>query len=300
MQLRAADRVNCWVPGYAQILIAQRRASAGLAYDADPPADKLTLADLTAQIVAKQPGINPPVSGVGLVGGEKDVVKESPLGTETVPYRFVEAKGLAGIDFATLRFDPKLQKEVADFEQPQMGIYRLQGDDLTVCLNEYLAKRPTAVAAKGEADHVYLVFRLRRLPPPDKAARRPQTPPEGDAVLIAKNPKLLALAKQKYEAALQEFDGRLKNIAIGKGSPDQFYIEASERILRSKLDLAPSREAQADAMEEHWVRIRTAEDIAQTKFDVRKEDITELARFRRARLDLELRIEWLRKHAPRK
>jgi hypothetical protein len=274
---------------------------------------------------------------------ENVVVKENVFGPDPpVPYRRV--KGGGGIDFATIRFVPQPQKqgfapsvlpyigllttgiaspqrggpgEIEDFEQPQMGIYRVEGNELTLCVHNFLPgailvgqngeqtpHRPTRPsdlkASWNDKQGSFIVFRLRRLPAAGKAAPRPQTPPEGDAIVIAKNPKLLALARQKYEAVREEMDGRMKIIAIGKGYPDKFLIETCERLLRSEMDLAKSREEQIDALERHWGRVCMVEDYEQTKYEVGKEDITVFAPVRRLRLELELKIERMRNQPPKK
>jgi hypothetical protein len=196
----------------------------------------------------------------------------------------------------------------------RLGIYRLDGDTLTVCVNDqYLVEQPpgnppqaiprpthpTAFEAKADEKGSFTLFRFKR-PAKQLAAPRKTTPPEGDAAVIAKNPKLLALAKERREAAFQEVEGRMKNIAIGRATLDRFLLEACQQLFLASLDLARSREEQEAAMEEHWARLLALEDIEETRYLVAKEDITVYAQFRYARLDAELRLELFRLRRPPK
>jgi hypothetical protein len=79
-------------------------------------------------------------------------------------------------------------------------------------------------------------------------------------------------------------------MAIGKAAPDVFFIETSERLLRSEMDLAKSREEQIDALERHWGRLCMVEDIEQTKYEVGKEDISVFAAVRGLRLAAEIKV----------
>jgi hypothetical protein len=66
------------------------------------------------------------------------------------------------------------------------------------------------------------------------------------------------------------------------------------------MDLAKSREEQIDALEKHYGRVCVVEDTKETMYEIGKEDITVFAPVRRARLELEMKIERLRKQSPKK
>jgi uncharacterized protein (TIGR03067 family) len=231
----------------------------------------------------------------------KEVVIQDLLMTQTEEYRLDADQVPKTIDFFESYENTVTKKP--EPRSARLGIYRLDGDTLTVCVNEYRtflgeaprSARPGAFQAKTDENASYVLYRLKRARPVEKPAPpRPVTPPEGDAVAIAKNPKLLALAKERHAAALQEVEGRLHNISIGRAVADALLVDSYRRLLRASLDLAKSREEQEQALQEHWARLYATEDVQEKKYLVGKEDITGLAPIRFARLDAEMRLEMFR------
>jgi uncharacterized protein (TIGR03067 family) len=235
----------------------------------------------------------------------KEIVRQNLLLPTTDEYRIDAKKDPKHIDFTELVFDEFTKKQVRG--SVQLGIYRLEGDILTICVNDqYFMDQPgnpqaqamprptlpTAFEAKADEKSSFTLIRLKR--PAKPAAPRATTPPEGDAAVIAINPKLQELAMERRVAARQEVEGRLKNIAIGKATPDRWLIDAYQQLLLASLDLAKSREEQEAVMEEHLAWMYAVEEIVETKYLVGKEDITVYAPFRYARLDAELRLEMFR------
>jgi uncharacterized protein (TIGR03067 family) len=235
----------------------------------------------------------------------KEVVIHDLLMTQTEEYRLDAGKVPGTIDFFQ-----SYENQVTKKREPgpaRLGIYRLDGDNLTVCMNEYAtslgdpqrAARPAAFQAKADESASYVLYRLKRARPAEKPAPpRPAAPPEGDAVAIAKSPKLLALAKERHTAALQDVQGRLHNIWIGKSVADSLLVDAYRRLLGATLDLAKSRDEQGQALEEHWARLYATEDFVEKSYLVGKFDITHIAPIRFARLDAEMRLEMFRQKRP--
>jgi uncharacterized protein (TIGR03067 family) len=242
----------------------------------------------------------------------KEVIRQNLLMPTTDQYRIDAKKDPKQIDFTELVFSEVTKKK--ERGSTQLGIYRLEGDALTICVNDqYLVEQPpgsppnvmprpthpTAFEAKADEKSSFTLIRLKR-PAKQAAAPRKTTPPEGGAAVIAKNPKLLALARERQAAARQEFEGRMKNIATGRATPDPWLVDACHRLLAASLDVAKSREEQEAAMEEHWVQMYAIEDIEEEKYRVGKEDPTVYFPFVYARLDAELRLEMFRLRQPPK
>jgi len=136
------------------------------------------------------------------------------------------------------------------------GIYRLKGDELTLCLDENRGPRPTEFKSPAGTNHLLLVLR-REKAVGDKAPKGGESPPKGDAK-DEKDPAKLQLRIKELQRELlrtrEELDAAKRQLELARALAEQARAEAL-----AQRDLAERARRQA---EQELERARAAERAA--------------------------------------
>jgi hypothetical protein len=98
------------------------------------------------------------------------------------------------------------------------------------------------------------------------------------------------LRKQRFDAAVSEFEARLQAAQKGEVAID-LLIASSNRVLSSQRDLSVRKQDQIAALEAHLFRVRNIEQRARSLYENARLPIQDYSQAKYSRLDAEISLK---------
>jgi RNA polymerase sigma-70 factor (ECF subfamily) len=222
-----------------QALSAGEGANGGKAAPAQAQADKERLQGTWVLQSGKSKGEDAPASFVGAL--------KLVFAGDKVTVQFNANAKKEGTFTLNATAKPK-EIDLVENGKPTLGIYRLQGDELTVCLDEGAAGRPPEFKSQAGTTHTLMVFRREN-------AAAPQAGVDRDDLKNEKDPAKLRQRIRELQRELQQTRDELK-VTQAKLKELQALTEQSRR--EAEAQRAQAAEAQARAAEREQAAKRDA------------------------------------------